>query len=213
MANRPFFSFLFIFFLALCTTPLIQGCLTVAATGAAVAGAMIASDRRTTGAYIDDQVIESKASSRIGKMTWASQGHINIVSYNRYVLVVGQVPTEEARREAIDVVRRVENVRGVYNELIVGPNSAIFIRSNDSTITGNVKQRMTGGRNVSSGDIKVVTEAGIVYLMGLVTRAEGEAAAEVASTTKDVIKVVRLFEYLSEDEAYTIDVRQSQQNR
>lgn len=213
MMNRAHLPFLVACCVALVATPLLQGCLTIAATGAAVTGAIVASDRRTTGAYIDDQAIESKASSRIGNTKWASQGHINIVSYNRYVLVAGQVPSEEARIEAIEVVRRVENVRGVYNELIVAPNNTFTIRSNDSSITANVKKRLSSGRNVAAGDIKVVTEAGVVYLMGLVTRAEGDAAAEVASTTKDVVKVVRLFEYLSEDETQTIDVRNAQTQR
>ena len=99
----------------------------------------------------------------------------------------------------------MENVRWVYNEVTVGPNSAITSRSNDSKITANVKQRMAGARNVSASDVKVVTEAGVVYLMGLVTQSEGQAAADIARSTAGVMKVVRLFEYLSDTDAKGID--------
>ena len=163
------------------------------------------SDRRTTGAYIDDEAIELKALSEINKSTLASQGHINIISFNRIVLATGEVPTQDAKKQAVEIIRRIENVRWVYNELTVGPNSSMASRSNDSKITASVKQRMSGARNVSSGDIKVVTEAGVVYLMGLVTQSEGQAASDIASSTAGVIKVVRLFEYLSETDAKGID--------
>ena len=210
MRKHAFFSSLFVLFLAVSVSPFLQGCWTLAATGVA-AGAYILSDRRTTGAYLEDQTIETTASSRIRETAVASKGRVVTVSYNRYVLVLGQVPSEEARQEAIEVIRRIQNVRGVYNELTIGPNSAFSTRISDSNITASVKKRLSGGRNVTSGDIKVVTENGVVYLMGLVTRVEGEDASDVASTTKDVIRVVRLFEYLSEEEAQAVDARQTQQ--
>ena len=200
--TRAFFPVLLITLLSAAT--LLSGCFPLLITGAA-AGAVMASDRRTTGAYIDDEGIELKAFSEINKSTLASQGHINIVSFNRIVLVTGEVPSQDAKNQAVEIIRRIENVRWVYNELTVGPNSAITSRSNDSKITANVKQRMAGARNVSASDVKVVTEAGVVYLMGLVTQSEGQAAADVASSTAGVMKVVRLFEYLSDTDAKGID--------
>ena len=196
--------------LILSVTTLLQGCFPLIATGAA-AGAIMVSDRRTTGAYIDDQAIEMKAASEISASRLATNGHVNIISVNRAVLVTGEVPTEEAKKEAIELIRRVDNVRVVYNELTVGPNSSLASRTKDSKITANVKQRMVGVRGVSSGDIKVVTEAGVVYLMGLVSQNEARIAAGVASSTEDVLKVVKLFEFLSDTESRQVDEQHRKQ--
>ena len=209
MTKHTVFSSLFVFFLAISVSPFLQGCLPLAATGVA-AGVYVASDRRTTGTYIEDQSIESRASSRLREANLASQSRIRVISYNRYVLVVGQVPSEEIRHAAIEIIRRVENVRGVYNELTIGPSSAFSVRTSDSGITASVKKRLSSDRNVTARDINVTTEAGVVYLMGLVTRAEGNAAADVASTTRNVIRVIRLFEYLTGEEAQTIDAQQAE---
>lgn len=170
--------------------PLLGGC-AAAVIGGAATGVLVANDRRTVGTVTEDQAIELKSSSRVG-----DRGHINYTSYNKLVLLTGEVPTAAAKEDAERVVRGVENVRGVYNELQIAGNSALSTRTNDSYITSKVKARFVDGGKFNPVHVKVVTESSVVYLMGLVSRAEGEAATEIARTTSGVEKVVRLFEYL-----------------
>jgi osmotically-inducible protein OsmY len=174
----------------LAALPLLGGC-AAAVIGGAATGVLVANDRRTVGTVTEDQSIEMKSSSRVG-----DRGHINYTSYNKLVLLTGEVPTAAAREDAERVVRGVENVRGVYNELQVAANSALSSRTNDTYITSKVKARFVEGRKFNPVHVKVVTENSVVYLMGMVNRAEGEAATEIARTTSGVEKVVRLFEYL-----------------
>ena len=122
---------------------------------------------------------------------------MNTTSFNRRVLVTGEVPTEEAKKKVEDAVRNIANVREVVNELKVGAISSIASRGNDALITSNVKARMVNNGKFSPNHVKVVTEANVVYLMGLVKQAEGEAAAEIARTTQGVSRVVKVFEYIS----------------
>jgi osmotically-inducible protein OsmY len=174
--------------------PLLGGCV-VAAGGAAVAGGfLVAEDRRTVGTMTEDQGIEVKTSSRLDDRLRSS--HINVTSYNRMVLLTGEVPNAAARDDAERIARGVENVRGVYNELQVSGNSSLSVRSNDSYITTKVKTRFVDSQKFNPVHVKVVTESGAVYLLGMVKRAEGEAASDVTRTTSGVVKVVRLFEYL-----------------
>jgi osmotically-inducible protein OsmY len=170
--------------------PLLGGC-AAAVIGGAATGVLVANDRRTVGTVTEDQAIELKSSSRVG-----DRGHINYTSYNKLVLLSGEVPTEAAREDAERVVRGVENVRGVYNELQVAGNTALGSRTNDSFITSKVKARFVDGGKFNPVHVKVVTENGVVYLLGIVNRAEGESATDIARTTSGVQKVVRLFEYL-----------------
>ena len=173
--------------------PLLQGCFPLAVTGAAV-GSLVASDRRTTGTYVEDESIEWKA---IGK--WRDRfptAHINGTSFNRRMLLTGEVPTEEAKKQVEEMVRSIENVKDVTNELQVAGASSIAARGNDSLITSNVKARMVNNAKFSPTHVKVVTEANVVYLMGLVTQAEGDAAVEVARTTQVVSHVVKVIEYI-----------------
>lgn len=171
--------------------PLLGGCVAAAVGGAAATGVLVANDRRTVGTVTEDQGIEIKASSRVG-----DRGHINYTSYNRLVLLTGEVPTQAAREDAERVTRGVENVRGVYNELQIGPASAISARTNDAYVTSKVKARFVDGAKFNPVHVKVVTEASVVYLLGIVNRAEADAATEIARTTGGVQKVVRLFEYI-----------------
>ncbi|BAK78551.1 putative phospholipid-binding protein [Pseudogulbenkiania sp. NH8B] len=164
--------------------------------GGAAAGAAVATDRRTSGAYIDDQAIELKASDQVNAKL--PSAHVNIASYNRAVLMSGEVPSEAAREQAELIVRGTPNVRKVYNHTVVAGSSALSERNNDTWITTKVRTRLFDGKGFSPQTIKIVTERGVVYMMGLVTQAEGEAAAKVVSQTSGVQKVVTLFEYISE---------------
>jgi osmotically-inducible protein OsmY len=183
--------------------PLLQGCFPVVATGVS-AGAAMVSDRRTSGTYIEDEGIEWKVSSRI-KQRFGDAVHVNVTAYNRNVLLTGEASSELIRGELDGVVAGVENVRGVINEVVIGPNSTLSARANDALITSNVKARFVDAQRFSAHHVKVVTEANVVFLLGLVTRAEADAAAEVARTSRAVRKVVRVFEYISDEDARRLD--------
>lgn len=180
--------------LGIASLSLLSGCAAVALGGAVGGGVLLAEDRRTVGTVTEDQGIEVKTSSRIGDRV--RDAHINVFSFNRQVLLTGEVPTAAAREDAERIARAVENVRGVYNELQVGANTALSVRTNDAYLTSKVKARFVDGQKFSPVHVKVVTENAVVHLMGLVKRTEADAATEVARTTGGVNKVVRLFEYL-----------------
>jgi osmotically-inducible protein OsmY len=171
----------------------LQGCAAVVVGGAAV-GASAALDRRTTGVYVSDQEIELRAASRLSEALPQKTNSISSTSYNRQVLLTGQVTDEASRTRATEVVKGVPDVRNVFNELAVAPITSFTTDASDATITSNVKARMLSDKQVPSASIKVVTQAGVVYLMGLLTQAEAQAAAEVARTSSGVTKVVTLFE-------------------
>jgi osmotically-inducible protein OsmY len=175
--------------------PLLHGCAPLVIGGAAATGVMVAEDRRTVGSMTEDQAIEGKTSSRIGD-SLKGNIHVNVTSYNGAVLLTGEVPDGASRELAGRVTRSVEKVRAVYNELIVAPVTSLSARTNDTVITSKVKARFVDGQKFSPLHVKVVTENGIVYLMGLVKKQEAADASEIARTTGDVRKVVRLFEYL-----------------
>ena len=174
---------------------LLQGCFpaAVVATGTA---AMVATDRRTPGIYMEDETIEWKTHGRLDDARFKSV-HVNATSYNRRVLLTGEAPSEELRHEVEQAVRGIPNVRDVQDEIQVAGASSLAARGNDSLITANVKARMVNNGKVSPNHVKVVTEANVVYLMGLVTPAEGDAAAEIARNTQGVSRVVKVFEYIS----------------
>ncbi|WP_200821211.1 BON domain-containing protein [Oceanicoccus sp. KOV_DT_Chl] len=151
---------------------------------------------RTSGSYLDDEIIETKALVNIDKADpELAQSHIVVVSYNRIVLLAGQVRSEELRQLAAATVAKIGNVRRVNNEITVSGTSSLVARSNDSWITTKVKTKLLADSAIEGGRIKVVTENGVVYLMGLVTKDEASRAAEAARTTAGVQKVVRIFEY------------------
>lgn len=174
--------------------PTLQGCFPVVAGGVG-AGVVMATDRRTSGIYIEDQGIELKAQSRTSDKL-KDQAHLNITSFNLSVLMTGEAQNEALRTEAENIVKTVPNVRQVFNEVTIGPNTPFSARSNDSYITTKVKARMVDANKFNANHVKVVTEAGAVYLLGMVTRKESEEATEIARTTAGVVKVVKLFEYL-----------------
>ncbi len=173
----------------------LTGCFPLVATGVGV-GAMMIDDRRSSGAYIEDEVIENKVLIRLSEKLDA-RAHVNITSFNRVVLLTGEVPDESAKRIAEEVARSQANVRNVVDELVVGPYSAFSARSNDAIVTSKVKARFVDANKFSPNHVKVVTENGVVYLMGLVKPQEAVDAAEIARHTSGVTRVVKVFEYIN----------------
>ena len=171
------------------------GCAAAVVGGAAV-GTSVALDRRTAGVYVSDQEIELRALARLRETFPQKSDNISATSYNRQVLLTGQVPDEATRSRATDVVKAIPDVRTVFNELTVSGITSLTSDANDVAITSQVKARMLRDERVPGTKIKIVTEAGVVYLMGLVSQAEAEAATNIARTTSGVTKVVTLFEYL-----------------
>ena len=172
------------------------GCAAAVVGGAAV-GTSVALDRRTAGVYVSDQEIELRALARLREVFPQKTDNISATSYNRQVLLTGQVPDEATRSRASDVVKAIPDVRTVFNELTVAGITSLPSDDNDVALTSQVKARMLRDERVPGTKIKVVTEAGVVYLMGLVTKTEAEAATDIARTTSGVSKVVTLFEYLN----------------
>lgn len=172
----------------------LQGCFSVVATSAG-SGVLMAEDRRTAGAYIEDEGIELKAASRLNEK-FKDTVHINVTSFNRNVLITGEVPTEAAKQDAEQIVRNVSGTLNVLNELAIAGNSSYTVRSNDTYLTSKVKVRFVDKGKFQTNHVKVVTENSVVYLLGLVTRKEADSAVEIARTTGGVQKVVKAFEYL-----------------
>jgi osmotically-inducible protein OsmY len=189
------------------TLPLLQGCFPLVATGV-VAGTLMAADRRVSENYISDEAIENRSLLRIGQQ-FGEKAHVNVTSFNLHVLITGEVWDEPTKAEIEKVVQSVPNVKSVSNELQVAPNSSLSARSNDGYITSKVKARFVEANRFSANNVKVVTEARVVYLLGLVTQAEGDAATDIARTTGGVAKVVRLFEYVTTEQAKTLESRQA----
>ena len=172
---------------------LLQGC--PAIIGAGAIGAYTAlEDRRTTGTQIEDQGIESRAATRIGER-FKESAHVNVTVFNRAVLLTGEAWDEPTREEVGKIAAAVPNVRTVTNEVQVSGLSSATSRANDTTLTAKVRGRFLNVKEFSPLHVKVVTESGVVYLLGLVTEAEGEAATELARTTSGVRKVVKVFDY------------------
>jgi osmotically-inducible protein OsmY len=167
---------------------------------AGVAGtAMVASDRRTSGAQLEDESIELRAQARI-RDNLGERVHVNVTSFNRQVLLTGEVTAEKDRQAVLQLVERIENVKAVVNELAVMPLSNLSERSNDLLIVAKVKASFIDSRDLFASAFKVVTERGTVYLMGRVTQREATSATQVTRNVGGVNKVVRLFEIISEDE-------------
>jgi len=167
--------------------------------GGAVMGTMVATDRRTSGAQLDDQNIELRAASRVSDKL-GERAHVNITSYNRRILLTGEVPSLQDKQVVEQIASSVESVQAVVNELVVLGNSSLTQRSNDTWLTGRVKAALLDTKDLNVNAFKVVTERGITYLMGRVTQREADRATEIARSTSGVQKVVRVFEIISEEE-------------
>ncbi len=173
--------------------PLLGGCVAAVVGGAGTA-LLVGEDRRTVGTVTEDQGIELKAGQRVGDKF--RDAHVNITSYSRMALITGEAPSAGAKAEIEKTVRAIESVRGVFNEMSVGPVTALSARTNDTYVTSKVKARFVDERKFNAVHVKVVTEAGVVYLLGLVKRKEADDAVEITRTTTGVQKVVKLFEYI-----------------
>ena len=185
--------------LALAGATLLGGCAPLMLGGAMVGGAMSFTDRRTSGAQLEDETIELKSGGRL-RDALGDRAHVNVTSYNRSALLTGEVPIDADRAAAERAVTGIENVRGIVNELVVAGNSSLTARSSDTIITSKVKAGYLDAKDLQSNAIKVVTERGVVYLMGRVTEREAGRAAELARGVGGVSRVVKVFEVISEAE-------------
>ncbi len=184
------------FYLVLALVVLLPGCAAVAVTGMAT-GASVAAGARTTGTVVEDQAIELKAE----KLFYVNEEfneltHINVTSYNTVVLLTGEAPSEELKAHAAALVGEIEKVTQIYNEITIAAPSSLMSRSSDSLVTAKVKTRLLTDEGVPAVNIKVVTENGVVFLMGVLTRADAERATEITRQTGGVQKVVKLFQYI-----------------
>ena len=175
---------------------LMQGCAPVAVTGATTAVSTMVADRRTTGTIIEDEAIENKSRLALwDRKELNKRVHVNVTSYNTSVLVTGEAPTEEDRQAVIDLVKNVEKVTRVFDEITIAAPSSLLSRSADGVVTAKIKTKLIAEKDLSTLHIKVVTENGVTFLMGLVSEEEGAIATEIARRTGGVQKVVKLFEY------------------
>ena len=185
--------------LGLVATAMLSACAPLLVGGALVGGAMVATDRRTSGTIVEDETIELKAGSRI-REALGERGNVGVTSYNRVVLLTGDVPEAADKATAEQVVARIENVQSVVNELVVGLARSVISRSKDVFLTSKVKASLIDARDLFSNSIKVVTSHQTVYLMGRVTEREATRAAEVARGVDGAQKIVKVFDLVSEAE-------------
>ncbi|MDR3323328.1 MAG: BON domain-containing protein [Zoogloeaceae bacterium] len=185
------------------TLPALQGCFGLALTGATM-GVLAAVDRRSIGVQTDDEAIELKASARLSKDI-KDKSHLNFTSYNRRVLITGEVPDAAFKSRVAEEVMRIENVQGVWNELVIAGNSSLASRTGDSYVTSKVKARFVDANQFTVSHVKVVTEAGAVFLLGIVNEKEAQAAIQVTRTTDGVRKVINLLQIASDAEIRRIE--------
>ena len=176
----------------------LQGCAPVI-MGSALVGSLVAVDRRTSGAQLEDEGIELRSALRIREQL-GDRVHVNVTSYNRQVLITGEVPNAKDKQLVELLVSRVENVKTTVNELAVMGNTTFSQRSSDALASGRVKAGLVDARDLYASAFKVVTERGVTFLMGRVTQREADRATEIARSTTGVVKVVRLFEIITEEE-------------
>ena len=187
--------------LASCAAPLMFG--------GVIGGAMVASDRRSTGIQVEDETIEQRSATAI-RENFGSKEHINITSYNRQVLITGEVSSDTVRRQVESLIGRVENVRAVVNELAIGPASTSSERASDVLLVAKVKASMVDTEDVFANVYKVVGERGTIYLMGRVTQREAKRATDVVRGVSGVKRVVRVFEYITEEDLRAMQPKRSE---
>ena len=192
MTRRSLFA---VFALVTTLATLLAGCAPILVAGAVGGAALVATDRRSTGAQVDDEAIELKISNNVGT-GFGDRVHVNVTSFNGIVLLTGEVPTPDLVASIEQIARTTPKVRRIVDELAVIPVTDLNSRTNDTYITSKVKARFVEANKFAPNHVKVVTERQIVYLMGLVTHAEADTAAQLAATTSGVTRVVKLFEYI-----------------
>jgi osmotically-inducible protein OsmY len=179
---------------------LLSGCAPLVVGTAVVGGAMVATDRRAGGSQVDDELIQMKAGGRLDEAFPDGRVRVNATSYNRMVLLTGQVPSDADKATVEQVVTKIDNVQGVVNELSIGPATTLGERSKDAFVTTKVKASIVDAQDLFANSIKIVTHRGVVYLMGRVSEREANRAAEIARGVSGVVKVVKVFEILSDAE-------------
>jgi osmotically-inducible protein OsmY len=177
----------------------LTACVPLVIGGAAAGGALVATDRRTSGAQLEDEGIELRANSRI-RSSVGDSTHVNVTSYNRQALITGEAPNEQQKQLVEQIVRGADNVSSVVNEMTIGPVSSLSRRSNDALVSGRIKASILDSKDLFLNAFKVFTENGTVYLMGRVTQREADRVTSIARSTSGVSKVIRVFEIVSEDE-------------
>ncbi len=184
--------------LLLAAAPLwaLQGCAPVIVAGAAAGTALVATDKRSAGAIVDDEAIEQKAVASTNEK-WGDHIHLNVTSFNGIVLLTGEAPDRPTYDAIAAMVKAIPKVRSVQNEMVIAPNTPMSSRTNDTYITSKVKTRFVEANKFPTSQVKVVTERQVVYLMGLVTRQVADDAAAIAAATTDVVRVVKVFEYIN----------------
>jgi osmotically-inducible protein OsmY len=192
---------------ALAAATLLGACAPLLVGGAMVGTTLMVSDRRTSGTQIEDQGIELKALTRVREAI-GERGHVNATSYNRLILLTGEVPTDADKAAVEQAVARIENVRSIVNELAVMGSTSLTGRSNDTILTSKVKASFVDAKDLFATAFKVVTERGVVHLMGRVTEREANRAAEIARGVGGVQKVVRVFEVITEAELAEVQPKQ-----
>ena len=191
---------------AITTATLLGACAPLLIGGAMVGTALSVTDRRTSGAQLEDQAIELKAISRVREAA-GGEANVSVTSYNRTVLLTGEVPSEAARTATEQTVARIENVRATVNELAVLGTTTLSARSNDAILSSKVKAAFVDAKDLHVNTFKVVAERGTIYLMGRVTEREANRATELARATSGVVKVVKVFEILSEAELAALQTK------
>jgi len=177
----------------------LTACIPLVIGGAAAGGALVATDRRTSGAQLEDEGIELRANSRI-RASLGNATHVNVTSYNRQALITGEAPSEREKQLVEQIVRGVDNVTSVVNEMTIGPVSSLARRSQDAYVSGRIKASILDSKDLFLNAFKVFTENGTVYLMGRVTQREADRATAIVRSTSGVSKVIRVFEIVTEDE-------------
>ena len=206
MNQLPFLHRAAVTLLSAALVALTAGCAPLLLGGAVVGGSLVATDRRSSATQLEDQVIEVKAATRVRELL-SERGRVSSTSYNRLVLLTGDVATEADKAAVEQTVARVDNVKSIVNELVVMGSQSLGARSNDALISTKVKASIVDAKDLYANSIKVVTERGVVYLMGRVTEREATQAANVARGVRGVQKVVRVFEILTDTELADLQSR------
>jgi len=188
-----------------CVVPALAGCFGAVAVGAG-AGVLMLSDRRNSETYIADEGMEIRASNRISEK-FGDKVHVNVTSFNRMLLLTGEVPNAATKAEAEQIAATVPNVKSITNELAIAGPSSFGGRSNDAYLTSKVKARFVDANKFAANHVKVVTEAGVVFLLGMVTQTEANLAVELARTTGGVQKVVRVLDIITGEQAKAMDAK------
>jgi len=175
---------------------LLTGCVPVIVAAGVGGATLVATDRRSVGAQADDEGIELKISNEVSAR-YGETVHVNVTSYNAIVLLTGEVPDQGAYASIGNIAASTSRVRSIHNDLAIGPLTPLSARTNDTFITSKVKARFVEANKFAASHVKVVTERGVVYLMGIVSRQEADAAAQLASTTTGAVRVIKLFEYMA----------------